>query len=222
MTDFSKPGTFTGKYDKFGSPVYVGDYIECLVTNGAEVKHLFGKVIVHPTLGENIYAIECKDPVLSEYYFFSDIFDISKRPDGKTTEFRKELISLIKKHTTEFRKELISLIKKHATEPKSNIFDTVLADYLLSACSDIFKQGVSGNSRAKNPDNITANLRVSSWSCPEPKRNRFFYDYPPEERIGRYSYFGVDNKGNKITLDIESKQNLDQNITIEIKQKEQI
>lgn len=147
MTDFSKPGTFTGKYDKFGSPVYVGDYIKCMISNGAEVKGLYGKVTSHISVKGNIFAVECEDPRLLEIYPLSDVFNISKRPD-----------------------------------------------------------------------NITANLRVSSWSCLEPKRNRFFYDYPPEERIGRYSYFGVDNKGNKITLEIESKQNLGQNITIEIKE----
>lgn len=151
MTDFSKPGTFTGTHDMFGSPVNVGDYIDCMVSHGAEVKELYGEVVVHPVLGESYFAVECGDSKLLENYPLSDVFNISKRPD-----------------------------------------------------------------------NITADLQVTSWTCPVPKRgDSYFGEIPLQVRTGRYSYSGIDRKGNKITLDIETKQILKRNITIEIKLKEQ-
>lgn len=135
MTDFSKPGTFTGKYDKFGSPINVGDYVDCLVTRGADVKYLFGKVIVHPVLGGNIFAVECKceDPKLLEDYVLSDVFDLRKRPDGKMVEFRKELTALI---------------NKHSLENGSDTPDFILVDYLCS-CFDAFNQALQAKLKQK-------------------------------------------------------------------------
>ena len=88
MTDFSKPGTLTGKCDKFGNSVTVGCHIKGLITWGAEVKEIFGKVIHQfSTVKGYVFAVECKcneNPKLLEYYPLSEVFDITVTMDHET------------------------------------------------------------------------------------------------------------------------------------------
>lgn len=165
MTDFSKPGTLTGKFDKFGHSVTVGCHIKGLITWGAEVKEISGTVIHHfsPVKGY-VFAVECKskeDPKLLEYYPMSEVFDITVTMDYKT-----------------------------------------------------------------DPNPITADLRLDSWSCPEPERIHPYFVIPyltvQQDRIGTYTFSGIDKQGNKITLHIETKQLLDRVVSIEIKPEKKI
>lgn len=167
MTDFSKPGTLTGKFDKFGHSVTVGCHIKALITWGAEVKEISGTVIHHfsPVKGY-VFAVECstQNPRLFEYYPLSEVFDITVTMDHKT-----------------------------------------------------------------DPNPITADLRLDSWSCPAPNirhitaKDRFpFATTFEQDRIGTYTFSGIDKQGNKITLNIETKQLLDRVVSIEIKPEKKI
>lgn len=154
MTDFSKPGTLTGKYDKFGNSVTVGCHIKGLITWGAEVKEIFGKVIHYFSVTKGaMFMVES----LLKCYPLSEVFDITVTMDHET-----------------------------------------------------------------DPTPITADLRLDSWSCPAPKITYDpFYVYPlsflQQDRIGSYTFSGIDKQGNKITLSIETKQLLDRVVSIEIK-----